>query len=130
MVSSYAATREGAILSTADGIPDEAGVYRVLLREILGEIESSADHPKISNVIKDALDAAEQDEKTLIFCARNATLEQLRPSWMPSGSRVSWNDGAVCIQARRSVRSRFSSTCLAFGRRILDDDGHGESEHS
>ena len=78
MVSSYAAASEGAILSTADGIPEEAEVYRDLLREILGEVESSIDHPKISNVIEDALDAAEQDEKTLIFCARIATLEQLR----------------------------------------------------
>ena len=78
MVSSYAAARGGAILATADGIPEEAEVYRDLLREILGELESSAGHPKISNVVKDALDAAEQDEKTLIFCARIATLEQLR----------------------------------------------------
>ena len=77
MVSSYAAAKEGAILSTADGIPEEAEIYRELLREILDEIESSASHPKISHVIKDALDAAEQDEKTLIFCARIATLEHL-----------------------------------------------------
>lgn len=78
MVSSYAAAKGGAIMSTADGIPEEAEVYRDLLRDILGEIESSAGHPKISNVIEDALDAAEKDEKTLIFCARIATLEQLR----------------------------------------------------
>lgn len=78
MVSSYAAAKGGAILSTADGIPEAAEVYRDLLREILGEIESGADHPKISKVIKDALDAAEQGEKTLIFCARTATLAQLR----------------------------------------------------
>jgi len=78
MVSSYAAASEGAILSTADGIPEEAEIYRDLLREVLGEVESSINHPKISNVIEDALDAAERDEKTLIFCARIATLEQLR----------------------------------------------------
>jgi hypothetical protein len=79
MVSSYAAARRGAILATEDGIPAEAEVYRYLLREILGEIESSAqDHPKISDAITDALDAADRGEKTLIFCSRIATLEQLR----------------------------------------------------
>lgn len=79
MVSSYAAAQHGAILSSADGIPDEAEVYRELLRRLLGEIESNAhEHPKISDVIADALDAAERGEKTLIFCSRVATLEQLR----------------------------------------------------
>ena len=79
MVSSYAAAQQGSILSTADGIPVEAEVYRELLRGILGEMESSAtDHPKIADAITDALDAADRGEKTLIFCSRIATLEQLR----------------------------------------------------
>ena len=78
MVSSYAAAREGAILSTDDGIPEEAEIYRELLRKILDEIEPSVSHPKISYVIEDALNAAEYGEKTLIFCARTATLEHLR----------------------------------------------------
>ena len=77
MVSSYPAARRGALLSNEDGIPAEAEAYRNLLRNILDEVESSAVHPKTSNVINDALDAAECNEKTLIFCARIATLEQL-----------------------------------------------------
>ena len=79
MVSSYAAAQQGAILSAADDIPSESEVYQELLRNILAEIESSAhEHPKISDGISDALDAADQGEKTLIFCSRIATLEQLR----------------------------------------------------
>lgn len=79
MVSSYAAARQGAILSSVDGIPAEAQLYRNLLREILGEIHESAhDHSKISYTVSDALDAADRGEKTLIFCSRTATLEQLR----------------------------------------------------
>jgi hypothetical protein len=79
MVSSYAAAQQGSILSTEDGIPAEAEVYRDLLRVILGEIESSArEHPKLRDAISDSLDAADRGEKTLIFCSRIATLEQLR----------------------------------------------------
>ena len=85
MVSSYAAASQGAILSSGD-IPSEAEPYRDLLREILGEIESSPhDHPKIQHVIKSALNAAEDGEKTLIFCSRIATLGQLR-----AGLNESW----------------------------------------
>ena len=78
MVSSYAAAGHGALLSVEDGIPAEAKSYQKLLQEILGEIEHGVNHPKISNVLKDALEAAERGEKTLIFCTRIATLEQLR----------------------------------------------------
>ena len=87
MVSSYAAARQGTILSTEDGIPVEAEVYRDLLRGILGEIESSArEHPKLQEVITDAVEAADRGEKTLIFCSRIATLEQLRRELDFSGS--------------------------------------------
>lgn len=79
MVSSYPAAQQGTILSTTDGMPAEAEDYRQLLREVLGDIEMCADdHPKISDAITDALDAADRGEKTLIFCSRVATLEQLR----------------------------------------------------
>lgn len=79
MVSSYAAAQQGTILSTANGLPAEAEVYRELLRGVLGDIEMSVhDHPKVSNAITDALDAADRGEKTLIFCSRVATLELLR----------------------------------------------------
>lgn len=79
MVSSFAAARQGTLLSKMDGMPAEAEVYRQLLREVLGDIEMCGhDHPKISDAITDALDAADRGEKTLIFCSRVATLEQLR----------------------------------------------------
>ena len=79
MVSSYSAARRGALLSSLNGIPAEAETYWKLLREILTEMKSDTmHHPKVSDVIKDALDAAECNEKTLIFCTRVATLEHLR----------------------------------------------------
>lgn len=79
MVSSYAAANHGTILSAEDEIPTEAEAYRALLRQILGNMESSPqEHPKLRDVIHDALEAADRGEKTLIFCSRIATLEQLR----------------------------------------------------
>ena len=61
------------------GIPVEAEVYRGLLRDILEEINTgSHDHPKLRVAICDAVSAADRGEKTLIFCSRIATLEQLR----------------------------------------------------
>jgi hypothetical protein len=79
MVSSYAAAQKGALLTVEDSIPLEAEAYRRLLREILGDIDQGThDHPKLRTVIREALDAADRGEKTLIFCSRIATLEQLR----------------------------------------------------
>lgn len=79
MVSSYAAAHQGTILAEGEGIPVEADPYRLLLRQILGEMDSgSQEHPKVRDAINDALDAADRGEKTLIFCSRIATLEQLR----------------------------------------------------
>jgi hypothetical protein len=79
MVSSYEAARQGAILAAEDGIPPEAEVYRDLLRGVLGEIETGTqDHPKVTDAISDALKATDRGDKTLIFCSRIATLEQLR----------------------------------------------------
>lgn len=79
MVSSYSAARRGALLSSLDGVPAEAETYWQLLREILNDMNAdTTHHPKVSDVVKDALDAAECNEKTLIFCARVATLEHLR----------------------------------------------------
>jgi hypothetical protein len=80
MVSSYSAAQRGELLhNDAEAIPAGARPYRELLRDILRVIElDTQDHPKINATIKDALDAAERGEKTLIFCSRVATLEQLR----------------------------------------------------
>src|SRR5262249_55105897 len=71
--------QKGALLTGEDDIPLEAEAYRRLLREILGDIDQGThDHPKLRTVIREALDAADCGEKTLIFCSRIATLEQLR----------------------------------------------------
>lgn len=79
MVSSYAAAQQGAIIASAEGIPPEADVYRDLLRKILSTMERGGhEHPKVADAIADALDAADRGEKTLIFCSRIATLEQMR----------------------------------------------------
>lgn len=80
MVSSYKAAREGALLSdeTKSGITGDAERYRALLRALLDGMRDDGGHPKLAFVVKDAIEAAERGEKTLIFCARVATLEELR----------------------------------------------------
>ena len=39
---------------------------------------NASHHPKLACVLNDAVNAAERNEKTLIFCTRVATLEQLQ----------------------------------------------------
>jgi superfamily II DNA or RNA helicase len=80
MVSSYGAARTGAILAdSAADLPPEAMPYRELMRGILDELGAEhAEHPKFASAIADALDAADRGEKTLVFCSRVETLEQLR----------------------------------------------------
>lgn len=79
MVSSYGAARGGELLdSEVRDFPEEAESYRRLLRGILQDLDSgAARHPKVDFVLHDALAAAERGEKTLIFCARIATLTEL-----------------------------------------------------
>ena len=78
MVSSYKAAQQGTLLSNEDEFPAEAETYRQLLRKSLSEIQRCDAHPKVTAVLSDALNAADHGEKTLIFCSRIATLEQLR----------------------------------------------------
>ncbi|NUQ72876.1 MAG: DEAD/DEAH box helicase family protein [Polyangiaceae bacterium] len=80
MVSSYGAARTGALLAdeVRENLPKEAEGYRKLLRNILDELrERPAAHPKLGFVLEDALNAAENGEKTLVFCARVETLSEL-----------------------------------------------------
>lgn len=80
MVSSWAAARSGAIIKNEGEIPEQAEPYRTLLRRLLRQIRStdaSCDHPKLAYVISDAIAAAMQGEKTLIFCSRIETLKEL-----------------------------------------------------
>ena len=88
MVSSYGAARVGAILSDElkTGLADDAEAYRQLLRSVLdGLRDEHGTHPKLTYVLQDALEAAARGEKTLIFCARIETLNelsrQLRAAW-------------------------------------------------
>ncbi|WP_238381212.1 helicase-related protein [Mariniblastus fucicola] len=80
MVSSYSAAKKGAIINNGDGLPEDAEVYRKLLKRLLRTFGTGADgdHPKVKHVLLDSLDAADKGEKTLIFCTRIATLRQLR----------------------------------------------------
>lgn len=79
MVSSYEAARTGALIDGTDrDIGDGAKAYRNLLRAILQEPSDERSHPKVDFVLSDALAAAERGEKTLIFCARVATLTHLK----------------------------------------------------
>lgn len=80
MVSSYGAAREGALLAdeSAGRFKGDLAAYRDVLRDVVGELRNDGtEHPKMQFVLQDALDAAERGEKTLIFCARIATLTDL-----------------------------------------------------
>ncbi|QRK13927.1 helicase [Archangium violaceum] len=81
MVSSYGAAREGALLADETRAPlgGDAESYRSLLQEVVGGLcGERGGHPKVDHVVRDALAAAERDEKTLIFCARVETLHELK----------------------------------------------------
>ena len=80
MVSSYGAARAGALLSSEQRTLDQPTVeaYRRLLIDVLDRLTGNArQHPKLDHVARQALAAAEQGEKTLIFCARVKTLNEL-----------------------------------------------------
>ena len=89
MVSSYEAARTGALLSEElkSGLSGDAESYRRLLRRVLDGLRGKeSHHPKLSHVVRDALDAAEAGHKTLVFCARVHSLteltEQLKDAWL------------------------------------------------
>lgn len=79
MVSSFGAARTGALLSH-ERANEQPSVeqYRVLLRQVLDQLQSAAaQHPKLGRVVQETLAAAERGEKTLVFCSRIETLEEL-----------------------------------------------------
>lgn len=79
MVSSYAAARRGALLDESGReLPASAEAYRTLLRRLLDDLRTRpSSHPKFGYLVLDVLKAAEQGEKTLIFCKRVETLAGL-----------------------------------------------------
>lgn len=81
MVSSFGAAREGALLADADreSLSPAVESYRKLVQTIVRDLEDNhGGHPKIEHVVKSAIAAAERNEKTLIFCARRQTLQELK----------------------------------------------------
>lgn len=139
MVSSYAAAKEGSIVKSDEGMPERVEVYRSLLKKILGtfgvESEAAGDHPKVKHVLRDALDAADNGEKTLIFCSRTQTLRQLgnelksvwqsriyerwREIYPKVGDLELFGDGAEKKGRHSLLQSRFHRTqdLLCFGLR-------------
>jgi len=90
MVSSFGAAREGALLSDEVRTNLAAGpeAYRKMLQRVVGDLrDTRGGHPKVDYVVRDALAAAERNEKTLIFCARVETLRELRRE-----IEAMWND--------------------------------------
>ena len=97
MVSSYAAAREGALLADRQEqkLPAEAESYRTLLRGVVDAMTGSSAHPKVEFVVADALAAAKNREKTLIFCARVASLHTLKAE-----IEGAWNEHLVGLWRR------------------------------
>ncbi|MCA9621402.1 MAG: helicase, partial [Myxococcales bacterium] len=80
MASSFGAARTGALLSGDDTtrFTGDLADYQHLLRSMLDDLDEHHEaHPKTNFVVDDALTAAEQGDKTLVFCARVATLSRL-----------------------------------------------------
>ncbi len=98
MVSSFAAARDGALLSdeTRAGLPPSVEPYRALLHRIVsGDSAARRGHPKVRYVVKDALEAALRGEKTLIFCTRVATLRELK-----NEIEAEWDQHALALWRR------------------------------
>jgi Helicase conserved C-terminal domain/SNF2-related domain len=80
MASSFGAARTGALLDGEDvtRFDGELADYQALLRSMLDDLDQRHEaHPKTRFVVADTLGAAERGEKTLVFCARVATLSGL-----------------------------------------------------
>lgn len=74
VASSYAAARKGALVS-ADGQSPETRAYQSLVSTLLAA--EDANHPKVSHVLDQAMASARNWEKSLVFCERNETIDEL-----------------------------------------------------
>ncbi|MFZ4580497.1 MAG: helicase-related protein, partial [Myxococcota bacterium] len=98
MVSSFGAAREGALLDAGRTDLERIERHRGTMRLILEGLKEGENlHPKIAWVVKDAVAAAEQDEKTLIFCSRTRTLHELKAA-IDLAWREKVLDGWRCIR--------------------------------
>ena len=90
MVSSFGAARDGALLSeeVRSNLDEASEAYRKMLQQVVGDLrDTHGGHPKVDHVVRDALSAAKRGEKTLIFCARVQTLNELKRE-----IEAMWND--------------------------------------
>lgn len=90
MVSSFGAARDGALLAdeVRTNLAPDSEAYRKMLQRVVGDLrDTRGGHPKVDHVVRDALSAAERGEKTLIFCARVQTLNELKRE-----IEAMWND--------------------------------------
>ena len=102
MVSSFGAARTGALLAGdgMKGAPPEVERYRSLLGAVLTDGRGQEpEHPKVEQVVREALEAADRDEKTLIFCARIETLRTLRKAL-----EERWIEGILLARWKKVVR--------------------------
>lgn len=97
MVSSYSAARKGALLDEATrALPAPAEAYRALLKRLLDDLRSRpSSHPKFGFLVRDVLKAAEQGEKTLIFCKRVETL-----AGIANAISAAWGDHVLDLWRR------------------------------
>ena len=75
IASSFAAALTGAMIEE----PPKSNItarYRERLSELLSEMKGA--HPKVNHTANEAMSAAQEWEKTLVFCERNATIGELK----------------------------------------------------
>lgn len=134
MVSSFDAAAGGDLFAAGRSFrAPSAEAYRTLLRDVLaGDGAAGLDeHPKLDAVARDALDAAERGEKTLIFCGRVDTISRLKrdldeawearllDAWRRVYPGASWEDifGAREADGRLRERGRHGLLRDRFNRR-------------
>jgi hypothetical protein len=104
MVSSFSAARDGALLAdeVRANLEPTSESYRKLLQRVVGDLrDSRGGHPKVDHVVRDALSAARRGEKTLIFCARVQTLNELKRE-----IEAAWNDQMLEVWQRVFPRAK------------------------
>jgi hypothetical protein len=90
IASSFTAARQGAMVQHA-GDSADAAAYRDAVSKLLTVVDGT--HPKVGSVLEAAMSAADNREKSLIFCERNRTIsslqEEIEKRWM-NGLLARW----------------------------------------
>lgn len=83
IASSFAAAREGA-MAKATGTSEETIAYQGVVQKLLVAADDA--HPKVVRVLDAAMSAADNWEKSLLFCERNETIDsiykEIEARWM------------------------------------------------